>query len=111
VLTYATLVIEIALPVLLWNRRARPYVIAAGLALHLGIELTMAVGFFSATAVTLYLSFVEPATAERWLEVVRRRFARSTPTEVAGDPVGAGDAVGDDRRRPGHRAQAPGHRR
>jgi hypothetical protein len=75
-LTYGTLAIEIALPVLLWNRRARPYVVAAGVALHLGIELTMAVGFFSLTAVTLYLSFVEPTTAQRWLEAIRRRTGR-----------------------------------
>jgi hypothetical protein len=73
VLTFSTLVIELALAVLLWNRRARPYVVAAGIALHLGIEVTMAVGFFSLTAVTLYLSFVEGETAERWLGALRSR--------------------------------------
>jgi hypothetical protein len=86
VLTYATLVIELALATLLWNRRARPYVVAAGVALHLGIELTMAVGYFSAVAVSLYLTFVEPATAERWLGTVRRRLARhpDRPPATAG---------------------------
>jgi hypothetical protein len=81
VLTFTTLVIEIALAVLLWNRVARPYVVVAGLLLHLGIEVTMAVGFFSTVAVTLYLGFVEPRTAERWLAVVRHRLAAA--------PVGA----------------------
>ncbi len=79
VLTFSTLVIELALATLLWNRRARPYVVAAGVALHLGIELTMSVGFFSLTAVTLYLGFVEGATAERWLDAVRRRVTRRGP--------------------------------
>lgn len=73
VLTFSTLVIELALATLLWNRRARPYVVVAGIALHLGIEVTMSVGFFSLAAVTLYLSFTEPATAERWLDRLRRR--------------------------------------
>jgi hypothetical protein len=75
-LTFATLVIEIAIAVLIWNRRARVYVVAAGIALHLGIEMTMAVGFFSSVAVSLYLAFVPGDTAERWLEVVRDRFGR-----------------------------------
>lgn len=79
VLTFATLVIEIAIAVLIWNRRARVYVVAAGVALHLGIELTMAVGFFSAVAVSLYLAFVPDDTAERWLEAVRGRFAGERP--------------------------------
>lgn len=74
--TFGTLVIEVALAVLLWNRRARPYVAAAGIALHLGIEITMAVGFFSAVAVTLYLAFVPPPTAERWLGAIRKRVGR-----------------------------------
>ena len=77
VLTYATLVIEVALALLLWNRVLRPYVAAAGIALHAGIEYTMAVGFFSIVAVSLYLAFVEPDTGDRWLAVIRRTAARS----------------------------------
>lgn len=77
VLTFSTIVIELALAVLLWNRRARPYVVAAGVLLHLGIELTMAVGFFSTVAVTLYLSFTREETAERWLTAIRRRLRAS----------------------------------
>lgn len=77
VLTLSTLVIELALAVLLWNRRARVYVVIAGVLLHLGIEVTMAVGFFSTVAVTLYLSFTAEDTAERWLAAIRARLARS----------------------------------
>lgn len=80
--TGATLVIEAALAVLIWHRRLRPYVIATGLALHLGIELSMAVGFFSAVACTLYLAFVPHDTAERWLA----RMARTGAPAVAAPP-------------------------
>lgn len=101
VLTLATLVIELALAVLLWNRRARPYVVVAGILLHLGIEVTMAVGFFSIVAVVLYLSFTPEETAERWLRRIRattsgrlRPDARRTPAAAVregspSDPPGA----------------------
>jgi hypothetical protein len=92
-LTLATLVIELALAVLLWNRRARPYVVVAGILLHLGIEVTMAVGFFSAVAVTLYLSFTPGETAERWLERLRAATAaRGRPPVRGADASGAGVA-------------------
>jgi hypothetical protein len=78
VLTFSTLVIELALAVLLWNRRARGYVVIAGVLLHLGIEVTMAVGFFSTVAVTLYLSFTAEETAERWSAAIRSRLAGSS---------------------------------
>ncbi len=76
VLTYSTLVIEVALATLIWNRRARPYVLLAGVALHVGIEATMAVGFFSIVAVTLYLAFVPGETAERWIAAAHRSIRR-----------------------------------
>jgi hypothetical protein len=79
VLTFSTLVIELAIAVLIWNRRARVYVVAAGIALHLGIEVTMSVGFFSAVAVSLYLAFVPDETAERWVGALRDRFGRGRP--------------------------------
>jgi hypothetical protein len=81
--TAATLLIESALVVFLWNRRARPYVVGAGLALHLGIEVTMALGFFSAVTCTLYLAFVSPETAERWLTALRPRARRAVQEPAA----------------------------
>lgn len=88
VLTYATLVIELALAVLIWNRRARPWVIAAGIALHLFIEATVLVGFFGTAIFVSYVSFIPEDTAARWLDRLRacmgsrsgplRRLAEST---------------------------------
>lgn len=73
--TYGTLAGELAVGVLVWNRTARPYVLAIGVLLHLSIELTLAVGFFSMAIVTLYLAFLPPERAEQVLRWVRDRVA------------------------------------
>lgn len=75
--TYGTLVVELALGTLIWNRRARPYVIVAGMLLHLGIEVTMALGFFSTAMFLLYLSFLSPERADTLTLAVQGRFGRS----------------------------------
>jgi hypothetical protein len=77
-LTYGTLVVEAALAVLVWHRRLRPFVLAAGLALHLFIEATLTVGFFSAVMIASYLAFLPPETADRLVERLRGRLARAT---------------------------------
>ena len=58
--------------------------LAIGVLLHLSIELTLAVGFFSMTIVTLYLAFLPPERAERVLRWVRDRVAHSV--DVARTP-------------------------
>ena len=70
-LTYGTLLVEFAIGVLVWNRRLRPYVLLAGVGLHLSIELTMRIGFFSWAVLVAYLAFVPPETAERVIQRVR----------------------------------------
>ena len=37
-LTYGTLAIELSLAILVWNRTLRPWVLLAGLSLHIGID-------------------------------------------------------------------------
>jgi hypothetical protein len=76
-LTYGTLAVELALAVLLWNRRARPWVVGAGLLLHVSIQSTIMVGLFSTTVAVGYLAFTEPENAGRWLLAVRDRLRRS----------------------------------
>ena len=78
VVTWVVLLIELALAVLVWNRRLRPWVLLAGVALHLGIELTIAVGFFSFALFAMYCAFLPPP----WVE--RRFFERSAPLSVRG---------------------------
>jgi hypothetical protein len=76
VMTYGTLAAEFALGVLIWNRRLRPYVLLAGVGLHLSIDLTMRIGFFSWAVFVAYLAFVPPEWAERVIERAREMRAR-----------------------------------
>jgi hypothetical protein len=84
-LTYGALAVEAALVVGLWLPRLRYPVMAAGLALHLGIEATLLIGWFSLAVVGSYLAFV-PAAHLRYAvaSTVARplRMLRSRPTAI-----------------------------
>jgi hypothetical protein len=89
-LTFGTLAIEAGLVVLVWNRRTRPWILALGIAMHLGIELTIEIGFFSLAVITAYLVWVPPVTMRnvvlRLRDRVRERLAprvRSRPPATA----------------------------
>lgn len=56
--TWGTLVIELAIAVLVWNRRWRPWVLAAGVVMHVTLMVNMNVTFFSLAMFVLYLAFV-----------------------------------------------------
>ena len=73
VMTYGTLAIELAIAILVWNRRARPWVLGAGVALHIGIAYSIKVGFFSLAMFVLYLAFLPPDTASRLIRAVHER--------------------------------------
>lgn len=77
VATYGTLAVELALAVLIWNRRARPWVLAAGVLLHLSIEITMRVGFFSVGIFLYYVAFLPPDTVSARLLALRDWMGRS----------------------------------
>jgi len=94
VMTYATLAIEFSLAFLVWNKRARPAVLLAGVAMHIGIAINIQIGFFSMAVMAGYLAFIPPETATRWIGWARSRFARSrfaarratsAPSEAASD--------------------------
>lgn len=80
--TWGTLIVELSVGVLVWNRRLRPYVLVAGAALHVAIALTIRVGYFSAAMLVLYVAFVPPEMAarllapERWREKIPPFFRR-----------------------------------
>lgn len=82
VATYGTLGAELAIGVLVWNRAARPWVLGLGVLLHLSIELTLTVGFFSAAMMTLYLAFLPPTRAEQLLSWVHHKLGRRRPGPV-----------------------------
>lgn len=76
VIAWGTLVIEAAIGVLVWNRRWRPWVLAAGVMLHLGISMTLEVGLFSAAIFVLYLAFVPSSRVHAGAEWIQKRLRR-----------------------------------
>jgi Vitamin K-dependent gamma-carboxylase len=81
--TWATLALEFAIGILVWNRRCRPWVLAGGVVMHMMIMSTIAVGFFNIAMFVLYLVFVPPAIAQRVTNrVTRFRGRHPTPTNT-----------------------------
>ena len=96
VLTYATLATELALGLLVWNRRLRPKVLLLGVGFHLALDYAFRVGFFSYGMFVLYLAFVPPETMDAWLGAGRDRLARRKArrnTQDAGPEDSAEEAV------------------
>jgi hypothetical protein len=98
-LTWGTLALEIAFLFLVWNRRLRPWVLGAGVAFHLGIDLFLDVGFFSWAVFVAYLAWLPDDRADRLVEIVRSlpgafRGRRSAPEHAArrGPAAGPADA-------------------
>jgi hypothetical protein len=85
-MTLGTLALELALGILVWNRAARPWVLALGVVLHLSIEVSITVGFFSLTMLTLYLVFLPPDRATQLVELVRARRRRAVSSAEQPDP-------------------------
>jgi hypothetical protein len=63
--TWGTLVLELSLGILVWNKRLRPWVLAGGLVMHSMIMITIAVGFFAPAMFVLYLAFLPAGTVQR----------------------------------------------
>jgi HTTM domain len=74
-LTYGTLAVELSLGILVWNRVLRPWVLLAGIALHLGIDYAVRVGFFSYAVFVAYIAFLPPQTASALILSTRDRLA------------------------------------
>jgi Vitamin K-dependent gamma-carboxylase len=72
-MTYGTLAAEAAIGILVWNRRLRPWVLGLGVFLHLAIDITMRVGFFSYGLFVLYLAFLPPEAVSARLLALRKR--------------------------------------
>lgn len=118
VATWGTLLVEFAIAILVWNRRLRPWVLGAGVVMHLMILVSLAVAFFSFAIFVLYLAFIPPETAVRLVENVRRRrfspaqFRRSgrsraeTPADVEESVVKRPIGTPDSRVKPRHRTDS-----
>ena len=81
-MTVGAMFLEFALAFLLWVRAARPVMIAAGVALHLGITLTVNIPIFGELIVACYLAFLSPT---EWAAIARW-FRREKPIAVVAGP-------------------------
>lgn len=70
-LTWGTILFEVYMPALVWPQATRRWVLWAGVGLHLGIAAIMGLFFFSATMLSAYVIFLEPATIDRVLGRLR----------------------------------------
>lgn len=84
-LTYATMAIELALGLLVWNRRLRPRILLLGVAFHLALDLVFRLGFFSYGMFVLYLAFVPAEKVEAWV-AAGRRWRRQRRSEDEAEP-------------------------
>jgi hypothetical protein len=72
VATWAALATELAIGVLVWNRQLRPWVLAAGVVMHLTIDIGIIIGIFSYAMFVLYLAWVPPDTVKLLPDTVKR---------------------------------------
>ena len=82
--TWGTIVVEFALATFVWVPRLRLYVLAAGVALHLGIEYTFNIPLFSALMITSYLNFLTGDDIQNFLAWAKRPLAL-TPLRLVYD--------------------------
>jgi predicted DCC family thiol-disulfide oxidoreductase YuxK len=73
VATYATILIEIAYPFLIWQRASRPYLLAAAVFLHLQFALLMNLYCFSFVMIMGHMSFLYPEWLHRLGAAWKRR--------------------------------------
>jgi hypothetical protein len=69
--TWSTLFVEFCLGTAIWFVEFRYWVLAAGVALHLGIEYSMNIPLFEWTMIATYILFVDPADLRRVLDGAR----------------------------------------
>lgn len=82
--TWGTVAVEFALATFVWVPRLRLYVLAAGAALHLGIEYTFNIPLFSALMITSYLNFLTSEDIQNFLAWAKRPLAL-TPLRLVYD--------------------------
>ncbi|MBX6313347.1 MAG: HTTM domain-containing protein [Isosphaeraceae bacterium] len=89
-MTHAALLVEFALPFLLWFRETRPWIALLGVGLHFGILLTVNIPIFGELMTSCYLLFLTPDEFDTLLHRVNpRRWFRRPPSRAKADTKGA----------------------
>jgi hypothetical protein len=74
--TYLTLLWEIYFPMAVWMPKLRPWLLAGGVLMHLGIGLTILIPFFSAVMISIYVTFLTEEQAKRAMARIVNFFYR-----------------------------------
>ncbi len=77
-MTYGTLLFETAFPLAIWWKRARPYLIAAGIVFHVSIDILMTIPIFSYLMISCYAVYLSDAEANALVERCARLFKRKS---------------------------------
>ncbi|MCB1026577.1 MAG: HTTM domain-containing protein [Microthrixaceae bacterium] len=79
-MTWGTLITEIALPLLLLNRRTRRWGVVLGLCFHASLGYVLRLGLFPATVGVAYLAFLTPEDAAAVVGWIRSSATRMLPS-------------------------------
>ena len=71
-MTYATLIIELLFPILVWFALTRKYMLFAGVLLQSSILIASNITFFSLIMIVAHLAFIEPETVNRIVNKVKK---------------------------------------
>jgi hypothetical protein len=72
--TWGALFIEFALGILIWVKELKYWVLLSGILLHLGIEITMSIGFFEWIMMGTYVLFLEENHFNAGIDWIQRKF-------------------------------------
>ena len=108
VMTYGLLAVEVAIVVLVWPRRTRPFVLAAGTLMHLAGHVFLVLSVFTYVVLAAYVAFLPPDVAERLVSAVRRPSGRPSRST---SPGAVAAAAGAPPRPPASPSSRPGSRR
>lgn len=83
--SWSVLAFEVFFPVLIWFKAWRPWMLLAGVTLHLGMWLLLDLGIFSPLMIALLLSFSAPSWWERAVHWSARACRRGMETRGSSD--------------------------
>jgi hypothetical protein len=85
VTTWGFLATELALALLIWNRRARPFILAVGVVAHIVGHILLVLSVFTYVVLSTYLVFLDPDWCDERLRRLRLRRRRQVATvDLAG---------------------------
>lgn len=88
-LAWLTIAFEVAFPLLVWVRRLRPWLLLAGVALHLGMAATMQLGPFGLVILAAYPVLLGDRSWQTLVDAAAARWRRILAARIALDPAAA----------------------